>query len=91
MEIIMLKITKSDGQYILNNEGQVTVFDSVVIDGSLLILKRKVSHFNRFDLSFDLIENVGVSTLFDETKEKVISQLKELGMVITNEADKVGV
>jgi hypothetical protein len=87
----MLKITKSDGQYILNNEGQVTVFDSVMLDGSLLILKRKVSHFNPFDLSFDLIENVGVSTLFDETKEKVISQLKELGMVITNEADKVGV
>jgi hypothetical protein len=87
----MLKITKSDGQYILNNEGQITVFDSVKIDGCLLILMRQVSIFNPCDPIFDLTTNVGVSTLFDETKEKVILQLEELGMVITYESDKVGV
>jgi hypothetical protein len=86
-----MQITKSDGQFILNNDGQITVFDSVKLDGCLLILMRQVSIFNPCDPIFDLTTNVGVSTLFDEAKEKVMSQLKEHGIVITNENDKVGV
>ena len=86
----MLKITKSDGQYILNNEGQITVFDSVVLDGGLLILFREVSQFNPSDPFVDLTTNVGLSTVTTGVKEAV-SQLEELGMVITNENDKVGV
>tara|TARA_R110000822_G_scaffold122911_1_gene257202 strand:- start:92 stop:352 length:261 start_codon:yes stop_codon:yes gene_type:complete len=86
----MLKITKSDGQYILNNEGQITVFDTAVLSGSLLILFRVVSIFNPSDPFFDLTTNVGLSTVTTGVKEAV-SQLEELGMVITDEAEKVGV
>ena len=86
-----MQIKKSDGQYILNNDGQITVFDSVKLDGCLLILMRQVSIFNPSDPIFDLTTNVGVSTLFDEAKEKAMSQLKDMGIVITNETDKVGV
>ncbi len=79
------------GEYVLNQHDQVTVFDSAHIAGCLLILKRKVSHFNPNDISGDdFIQDVGVSTLFDKAMKESINQLKELGMVITNEADKVG-
>jgi hypothetical protein len=88
----MLIITKEDGQYVLFHDDQVTVFDTAHIVVGLLILKRKVKHFNPADISDnDFIQDVGVSTLFDKTMKEAINQLKELGMVITNEADKVGV
>jgi hypothetical protein len=87
-----MQITKEDGQYILNHDDQVIVFDSAHISGCLLILKRNVSHFNPDDISGnDFIQSVGIATLFDEAMKEAINQLKELGMVITNEADKVGV
>jgi hypothetical protein len=86
----MLKITKEDDQYVLNHHDQVTVFDSAHISGCLLILKRKVTHFNPDGISRnDFIQDVGVSTLFDKAMKESINQLKELGMTITNE--KVGV
>ncbi len=85
-----MKITKDNDKYVLNHHDQVTVFDSAHISGCLLILKRKVSHFNPDDISGDdFIQDVGVSTLFDKAMKESINQLKELGMVITNEADKV--
>jgi hypothetical protein len=87
-----MKITKDDGQYILNQEDQVTVFDSAHIVVGLLILKRRVKHFNPADISGnDFIQDVGIATLFDKAMKKAINQLKELGMVITNESEKVGV
>jgi hypothetical protein len=88
----MIRITKEDGQYVLFHDDQVTVFDSAHIVVGLLILKRKVKHFNPNDISGnDFIQDVGVSTLFDKAMKESINQLKELGMVITNEAEKVGV
>jgi hypothetical protein len=88
----MLRITKEDGQYILFHDDQVTVFDSAHIVVGLLILKRKVKHFNPNDISAnDFIQDVGVSTLFDKAMKESINQLKKLGMVITKESDKVGV
>tara|TARA_R110000782_G_scaffold264560_1_gene357789 strand:+ start:42 stop:311 length:270 start_codon:yes stop_codon:yes gene_type:complete len=85
----MLRITKDNGQYVLNHHDQVTVFDSAHISGCLLILKRKVTHFNPNDISGDdFIQDVGVSTLFDKAMKESINQLKELGMVITNESEK---
>jgi hypothetical protein len=88
----MLRITKYDEEYVLNHHDHLTVFDSAHISGCLLILKRKVSHFNPDNISgSNFIQDVGVSTLFDKTMKEAINQLKKLGMVITNESDKVGV
>jgi hypothetical protein len=88
----MLRITKYDEEYVLNHHDHLTVFDSAHISGCLLILKRKVKHFNPNDISANyFIQDVGVSTLFDKTMKEAINQLKKLGMVITNENDKVGV
>jgi hypothetical protein len=85
-----MKITESEGQYILNNDGQVTAFDSAVLSGCLLILIRKVSIFNLCRPDVDITQDVGVSTLTSKVQEAAL-QLKGLGMVITNEADKAGV
>ena len=85
----MLSITTCNDQYVLNHHDQLTVFDSAHISGCLLILKRKVSHFNPDDISGDdFIQDVGVSTLFDKAMKESINKLKDLGMAITNEADK---
>jgi hypothetical protein len=87
----MLKITKDNGQYVLNQHDQVTVFDSAHISGCLLVLRRKVKHFNPDNISGnDFIQDVGVSTLFDKAMKESINQLIELGMTITNEAEKAG-
>ena len=85
-----MQITKSDGQYILNNDGQITVFDTAVLSGCLLILMREVSIFNLCRPDVDITQDVGVSTLTSKVEEAVL-QLKELGMVLTNENYKVGV
>tara|TARA_R110000787_G_C13100690_1_gene412482 strand:- start:278 stop:535 length:258 start_codon:yes stop_codon:yes gene_type:complete len=85
-----MQITKSDGQYILNNDGQITVFDTAVLSGCLLILMREVSIFNLCRPDVDINQDVGVSTLTSKVEEAVL-QLKELGMVLTNENYKVGV
>tara|TARA_R110000822_G_scaffold201400_1_gene338671 strand:- start:129 stop:386 length:258 start_codon:yes stop_codon:yes gene_type:complete len=85
-----MKITESEGQYILNNDGQVTVFDSAVLSGCLLILMRKVSIFNLCRPDVDITQDVSVSTLTSKVQEAVL-QLKALGIVITDENDKVGV
>ena len=75
-----MKISKSDGlpgQFFLNNNHQITMFDSAMltVDGSIWI-----SHKDHL-----------FSVLQEDLVEEATQLMIENGIVITSESDKVGV
>jgi hypothetical protein len=73
----MMKITKADHQYCINNNGQFAVFDSAHFhDDNMLILKREETFIGDSRVKFSKM--VGINTLFNELAKEAVEQLIQL-------------
>jgi hypothetical protein len=73
----MIKITKADHQYCINNNEQFSVFDSANFENeNILILKRKENFIGDCGNTFS--KNVGISTLFNDMAKEATEQLIQL-------------
>jgi hypothetical protein len=84
----MMKITKEDHQYCINNNGQFAVFDSAHFhDGDTLILKREETFIGDSGVTFSKM--VGINTLFNELAKEAVEQLIKLDAKIIYKKNNV--
>ena len=77
----MMKITKQDNQYVLNDNCLIVVFEKVEIhDSFFIVLKREVTAID--GKGNGLSAQTGVVTLFDDKMREALSIMHDLGVKV---------